>query len=151
MKTTVLGIFLLIATAVFGQKSEMQLPVRDGKIVKGTEPASLHLSKIDGVIITSKNDSCFSTEDGIVTTTFNLQGEYAAIIKTLDNRFVTYSNLAKITISRNSAVKKGTFIGLLKFEEEIKGFGLRYMLLDKQGKMLAHEKHVSYLESNSSR
>lgn len=128
----------------------MQLPVEKGSIAPAPKLTSRLVNTMDGLLITSKSDSCFATEDGVVTSTFNMGGEYATLIKTPGKLFVTYSHLSKVAIKRGDKIKKGSFIGLLGKQDE-DNFELLYMLVGEKGHPLTREKHLAYIQSNAAR
>ncbi len=150
MRTILSLLFVFVVSDASSQEVKMQLPVQNGSITPVMEVEGRLINKTGGLLITSKNDSCFVTEDGIVTSTFNLGQEYATLIKTTGKLFVTYSHLSKVAIKRGDKVKKGSFIGLLGKQDE-DNFELLYMLVDEKGYPLTREKHLEYIQSNAAR
>jgi hypothetical protein len=147
IKTTTMKLLLLlliVATSsnVYSQErnvSTKDLPVRNGIIT--TEIS-------DGVFIASHNDSCFASEDGIITAKFRLPDEEAILVKKSNGTYVTYSNLSLTSVSRGDVVRKGTFIGLLKKDND--NFKLRYIVTNGKGTPLTQAGHVTYLSQNTS-
>ena len=151
MKPILFSLFYLMASNIYGQEVEMQLsqlPVKNGLIYKDPGHITGLVIKQEGVFVRANNDSCFATEDGLITSTFNLGSSgYAIIIMPTDDRYVTYSNLVEIAVKRGEKIKRGMFIGLLK--EKNKQYQLLYMLSNNSGNVLPHEKHLEYLKSNA--
>jgi hypothetical protein len=99
--------------------------------------------------IASKNDSCFATEDGTISSTFMLGDEYTLLLKTSENKYIAFSNLVTKTVDRHTALKKRTFLGLLKKEKEY--FTLVFLISDLAGKPLSKDEHRNYVGLTASK
>jgi hypothetical protein len=141
--------FLLVASINVQSQETIyaELPVRNGFILPNEFPK--FKSSESSLRIASKNDSCFATEDGIISTTFKLENEHALLLKTPENKYIVYSNLMNKAVDRKTVVRKGTFLGLLKQEKEY--YTLVFMLSDSTGKPFSTDEHRTYLGLNASR
>ena len=142
MKLLFLSLMVAVSSNLYSQQgnvSTKELPVRNGII---TPEAN------DGIIIASSNDSCFASEDGIITSKFKLPNEEAILVKRANGTYVTYSNLYLTSVARSEVVRKGTFIGLLNKSNE--HFKLRYIITNAKGKPLTQVGHLNYLSQNTS-
>jgi hypothetical protein len=142
MRVLLLSLCIAAAANVYSQQAKtntIQLPLRQG-VVTGK---SAH-----GVSITSSNDSCFASEDGIISSIADLGDNRTIIIKTSSGTFATYSNLYSASLTRGTVVEKGTFIGRVK--KDMNDFKLAFILLNNKGELLTEQSHLDYLSKNAS-
>jgi murein DD-endopeptidase MepM/ murein hydrolase activator NlpD len=142
MKLLFLSLIIAASSNIYSQErsiSTKEFPVRNGIV---TTDAG------EGVFITSSNDSCFASEDGLITAKFKLPGEEAILVKKSSGTYVTYSNLGSTSVSRGDVIRKGTFIGLLK--QGNSDFKLRYIVTNAKGKPFTQAGHITYLSQSVS-
>lgn len=122
-----------------------KLPLRKGVIYDWNALLGHRLvSHHDGVTINSQNDSCFSISSGTVTSTFDLGGEYAVLIKTEENTFHTYAGFRSLAVQKNDLISKASFLGNLKREGD--DYELLFMIADKKARYLSETLHLQYLQ-----
>jgi hypothetical protein len=124
-----------------------KLPLRNGFIYHPPTSFYHHCHAMDGVTIYSKMDSCFATTAGVVIATFGLEGEFAALVKSSNNQFYTYSGFDKLSVQKSDSIREGSFIGLLALRDA--GYELLYFISDKKGKTLSREYQLKYVQQLS--
>jgi len=88
-----------------------KIPVRSGMIIHSNklffgDPAP-------GILITSTSDSIFNLSKGIVKSVFNVEGEFAVIVKDNEGDFITYAGLKETVVRKGDIVSLGKFIGVI--------------------------------------
>lgn len=112
MRYLLFVVAFIIALPCLSQKLEAFfkiLPLRNGILYEVPRFVCFG-NQQDGVILTSNNESCFATTDGVVARLFNLgEGELAATIN-CNGTFVTYASRMCLNVSQGDTIKAGILL-----------------------------------------
>lgn len=152
MRISILLTFVLLCTHCFSQKKNNSvkikgLPVREGLLYKPSSILSENLRQpVDGVEITTQQDSCFALTKGNVTAVFDLGDEFACVVRYSKDLLVTYAGLADIFLTKGQLVERGMPLGLLNKTED-KNI-LTFMMTTQKGKNLGFNKIAAFIRKN---
>lgn len=152
MRISILLTFVLLCSHCFSQKKNIPvkikgLPVREGLLYKPSSRLSENLVQpVNGVEITTRQDSCFALTKGNVTAIFDLGDEFACVVRYSKDLLVTYAGLADIFLTKGQLVERGMPLGLLNKTED-KNI-LTFMMTTQKGKNLGFDKIAAFIRKN---